>query len=97
MIKLSRIEINEKRLDDLESIASKLDLDLEKFENLIKDYHLLNRYYGSEAWFKDKKNFEEGKIKDVKAGVLSEDAVWNLDERISDIVSRMKVIVEKIK
>ncbi len=94
---MNRIEKNEKRLDDLNEIASKIEEDLDKLEDSIKEYQLLNKYYGSKNWFKDKEDFEKGKIKSVKAGVLSEDAVWNLDEKISEILVRMDSIAKQIR
>ena len=94
---MNRIEKNKKRLDDLNEIASKIEEDLDKLEDSIKEYQLLNKYYGSKNWFKDKEDFEKGKIKSVKAGVLSEDAVWNLDEKISEIFVRMDSIAKRIR
>lgn len=91
---IERIEKNEERLDNLNNIINNLDKALEEFENNFKEYKLLNRYYGSKNWFKDKEYFEKGKIKNIKAGVLSEDAVWNLDETVKDIFDRMKKIVK---
>ena len=32
----------------------------------------------------------------IKAGVLSEDAVWNLDEDISDLIKRMNKLIKSI-
>ena len=90
---MGRIEDNEKRLDDLRIIVDKLDNDLEDFYKNLKEYEVLNKYYGSKSWFRDKEDFEKGKI-NTKAGVLSEDAVWDLDERIRDIITRMEGIIE---
>ena len=92
---MGRIETNEKRLDSLNNVVSNLDKYLDEFEKLIPDYKSLNKYYGSKSWFKDKNDFEKGKIKDIKAGVLSEDAIWNLDENISDLINRMNEIRDK--
>ena len=94
---MGRIEDNEKRLDDLNKVVLSLDKHLDDFEDIIHEYYDLNEYYGSEEWLKDKEDFESGKIKDVKAGVLSEDAVWNLDERIKDLLTRMNGIVELLE
>ena len=90
---MGRIEENETRLDNLNNIVLSLDKHLDDFEDNIHEYLSLNEYYGSEEWKKDKEDFEAGKIKNVKAGVLSEDAVWDLDERIDDILSRMDGII----
>lgn len=94
---MNRIEDNEKRLDTLKEIVSNLDKDLTELENNINEYYKLNKYYGSKNWLKDKENFENGKIKDIKAGVLSEDAVWNLDEDISDLIKRMNKLIKSVK
>ena len=94
---MKRIEDNEKRLDKLSKIVSKLDNNLVNFEDLIQDYYSLNEYYGSKEWFQDKDAFESGKIKNIKAGVLSEDAVWNLDENIKDLIIKMEEIIKLYK
>lgn len=93
---MKRIEENEIRLDNLNNIVNNLDKNLEELEKSVKDYKLLNKYYGSKAWFKDKEDFEKGKINNIKAGVLSEDAVWNLDEEIKDIINRIDNIKKHI-
>ena len=91
---MGRIEENEERLDKLNESVLALDKDLDSFEDLIHEYYSLNEYYGSKEWLKDKDDFEKGKINNVKAGVLSEDAVWNLDENVKDLLTRMKGIIE---
>ena len=54
---------------------------------------LLKKYYGSKNWFNDKDNYELGNIKPVKAGVLSEDTVWNMLEDLDKMIEEMKTIV----
>ena len=93
---IDRIVKNEERLDDLLDIVKKLEDSLDKFKLCRKDFYLLNKYYGSKNWFKDKEALENGSIK-VKAGVLSEDAIWNLDERVGDIILEMKYISDMYK
>ena len=94
---MGRIEDNEKRLDTLNKVVLSLDKHLDDFEDVIHEYYELNEYYGSKDWFQDKEDFESGKIKNVKAGVLSEDAVWDLDERINDLTTRMSGIIELLE
>ncbi len=91
---MERIEENEKRLDKLNESVLTLDKDLDSFEDLIHEYYSLNEYYGSKEWLQDKEDFESGKIKSVKAGVLSEDAVWDLDENVKDLLTRMEGIIK---
>ena len=87
---LARIEKNEKRLDEILLSVKKLEDALQEFKAHQKDIALLNQYYGSKNWFQDKDDFENGKIPRIKAGVLSEDAVWNLNEEIRSLKEEMK-------
>lgn len=92
---IERIEENEKRLDNLIDIVNRLEKDLDDFESNKKDLKLLKKYYGSKNWFKDKEAFESKKISNVKAGVLSEDAVWNTLDDLDNLIKRMSKIVKK--
>ncbi len=94
---MKRIETNEKRLDNLNKVVLDLDIALSKFEESIPDLSKLNKYYESKEWLKDKDDYENGKYQSIKAGVLSEDAIWNLDEDIGDILDRMNNILNSIK
>ena len=94
---IDRISKNEERLDMALSSVENLEKALEDFKKNKKDIKLLNKYYGSKAWFNDKDAFEKKKIANVKAGVLSEDAVWNMNEDISYLISEMKKIVSNYK
>ncbi len=94
---MKRIIDNEQRLDNLSNLTKKIHRDLDDFTKIIHEYHLLNKYYGSKGWFKDKETFEKGKYPNIKAGVLSEDAVWNLDEDIHELIHKMEIIIKKIK
>ena len=92
---IDRISKNEKRLDDISLSLKNLEKALNEFKKNKKDLILLNSYYGSKNWFKDKDDYEKNKIPKIKAGVLSEDAVWNMNEDINDIIIEMKEIVDK--
>ena len=87
---IDRISKNETRLDNILSSIKELENALAKFKANKKDLYLLNKYYGSKAWLEDKEAYENGKIPRIKAGVLSEDAVWNLNEEIEDLIKQMK-------
>lgn len=87
---LARIEKNEKRLDEILLSVKKLEEALQEFKAHQKDITLLNQYYGSQNWLQDKEDFENSKIPRIKAGVLSEDAVWNLNEEIRSLREEMK-------
>ncbi len=90
-----RITKNEERLDNLLKSIKELEISLSNFKNNKKDLYLLNKYYGSKNWFKDKENYEQRNISNIKAGVLSEDAVWNMNEDIKDLIKEMKKIIKE--
>ena len=93
-----RIAKNEERLDAACASIKNLENALDEFVALKKEIALLNRYYGSKNWFSDKEAYESGKIPKIKAGVLSEDAVWNMNEDIKELMKRMrKVEKENLK
>ena len=94
---VNRIRENEKRLDNALECVKKLEESLELFKSNQKDIKKLNRYYGSKSWFKDKEAYEKKEIDQIKAGVLSEDAVWNLDESIGNLITEMRRIVDSYK
>jgi len=89
---IDRISKNEKYLDSALLSIDKLEVALSLFKSNFDNIDLVNKYYGSKEWFKDKAAFESKKIS-VKAGVLDEDTVWNMNESISDLISDMKEIV----
>jgi hypothetical protein len=91
---IDRISKNEERLDKLLSNIKELEVALENFKTSKKDLDLLNKYYDSKNWLKDKDAYENGSIPKIKAGVLSEDAIWNMNEELKDLIKDMKNIVK---
>ena len=91
---IDRITKNEERLDKLSSNIKELEVALENLKASKKDLDLLNKYYDSKNWLKDKDAYENGSIPKVKAGVLSEDAIWNMNEELKDLIKDMKSIVK---
>ena len=92
---IDRIVKNEKRLDDISLNLKDLENALNTFKENKKDLNYLYRYYGSNNWFDDKEAFENNDIPRIKAGVLSEDAVWILNENIDEIMLDMKEVAEE--
>ncbi len=90
----NRITENEELLDSISSTIANTNKALEEFKSIKEKIELLNKYYGSKEWFKDKEDFESGKISNIKAGVLSEDAVWNMNEEVADTIKEMKDIIK---
>ena len=93
---LDRITKNEERLDNAVLSINKLEEALNEFKTNYKNIKLLNKYYGSKSWLDDKEKYENNEIIRLKAGVLSEDAVWNMNEEIKEIAKEMKNIIKKI-
>lgn len=89
---IERIKNNEEKLDKVLDIIKRLEEALDDFENSQNIIKELNDYYGSKEWFEDKGAFETGKIERVKAGVLTEDAVWDLVIDINELLERMNKI-----
>ncbi len=90
-----RIKKNEERLDAISASLKRLEDALNELQDNKKKLHLLNKYYGSKSWFQDKEDYENDKIPKVKAGVLSEDAVWNLNEKFKEIMEQMESLAKK--
>ena len=91
---IERISKNEERLDNITLSINELKQALYNFKSNKKDINLLNKYYGSKNWFKDKELYENEKIHKIKAVVLSEDAVWNILEEVKELINDMKSVIE---
>lgn len=93
---VERIIENEKKFDEVISVVNNLELSLNSFENIKETIEDLNKYYGSNEWFIDKENIENGKIDNVKNGILSEDGFWNVHVDIKELAKRMNKISNEI-
>ena len=83
---LQRIREMEDRLNRCAAATADLDRQLDRMEELREDMIRLFSYYGSEAWYEDR----EGDLpKDVPAGVLSEDLVYDQITAVRDAAFRM--------
>ena len=90
---IKRINENEKRFDLIKENIDKLSFELEKFKSNKKELDLLNKYYESKKWVNDKDMYENNNIPKIKAGILSEDAIWNLNEDINDLINEMNDVI----
>lgn len=79
MKQIERIQYMEEILDEAEKTIRDLLTALENYNKIKDKIKELEAYYDSPLWMKDYADDEEGKIpRDLKRGVLSEDAVYNL-------------------
>lgn len=78
MNQIERIEHFEKILDEATAAVDNLSSALENYSAVQEKYFELMEYYDGE-WRQDYEDDEAGKIpKDLKRGVLSQDAVYDL-------------------
>ena len=90
-IQVDRIKKMESYLDESAAAVAELSEALEKYEKVQNKYYKLADYYGSRKWMDDYEADEAGKLPgDLKRGVLSEDAVYDLLTDHSELMARMQ-------
>ena len=90
MNQIERIREMEQCLDVSAAAVRRMADALEEYEAAQKAYKKLSDYYGSARWLKDFEDDEAGKLpRDLKRGVLSEDAVYDLITEDHDLKVRM--------
>ena len=93
---IARIKEMEAALDASESAVKDLSDALERYEAVSDELHKLEMYYSNGEWRADFEADEAGLIPaDMKRGVLSEDAVYNLLTENDELMERMRAISNK--
>ncbi|MBQ8453615.1 MAG: DUF4298 domain-containing protein [Prevotella sp.] len=93
MEQTERIKQMEHCLDRASQAVMRLSAALDEYADAQDALHQLSDYYGSDAWKRDFADDSAGLLpQDLKRGVLSEDAVWNLLEDVRDLKERMRNI-----
>ena len=83
---IQRIKDMEKKLDLCVSATEELSGALDRMGSVLDEMSALFGYYGSEEWYEDR----DGELpSEVKAGVLSEDAVYDQITEIRNTAFRM--------
>ena len=96
MKQTERIQYYEAILDEAETVIKELSEALENYSSIQNKIKELEIYYLGPIWMQDYKDDEEGKIeKDLKRGVLSEDAVYNLLSEQTAIKDRLEEILKQ--
>ncbi len=96
MTRIERITEMERCLDASRAAVDRLAEAFDAYEAVQKDYIKLSDYYGSAKWNEDYEADEAGRIpKDLKRGVLSEDAVYDLITDNHELVVRMMKVITK--
>ena len=79
MEQIERIKLMEQHLDRASQAVIRLSAALEQYAAAQESLKVLNDYYGSDEWKQDFADDEAGLLpNDLKRGVLSEDAIWNV-------------------
>ena len=95
MEQIERIMQMEHRLDCASQAVMRLSAALDEFADTQDALRQLSDYYGSDAWKQDFNDDSKGVLPpDLKRGVLSEDAVWNLLEDVRDVKERMAGLLD---
>ena len=90
MNRIQRIQEMEGHLDAASEAVSRLSEALSEYEDVQKRLKKLTDYYESAQWMKDYEADEAGKLpQDLKRGVLSEDAVYDLLTENRELLVRM--------
>ena len=89
--RIGRIEEMEKCLDEASKAIRELSDALSRYEWARDKYYKLQEYYDSDLWLQDFEADEEGRLpKDLKRGVLSEDAVFDLITEHERVLERLE-------
>lgn len=90
-VQTERIKRMESYLDEAASAVAELSEAMDRYEKIQNKYYKLEEYYGSKKWMDDFEADEAGKLPaDLKRGVLSEDAVYDLITDHSELMTRMQ-------
>ncbi|MCR5723047.1 MAG: DUF4298 domain-containing protein [Lachnospiraceae bacterium] len=94
--RIDRIKKMEAILDEANASLDELAASVSRYVSLQKKIRKLENYYTDGQWRKDYEADEAGKLqKDLKRGVLSEDAVYDLLERNKEIYKLFKKLTIK--
>ena len=95
MEQIERIKKMERCLDRASQAVIRLSATLDEYAEAQDALRQLSDYYGSDLWKHDFADDSAGLLpQDLKRGVLSEDAVWNLLEDVRDVKERMQEMVK---
>ena len=88
---VERIQEMEEILDRANKVIDEIGSKISELEALQPDIQKLEKYYTGKEWKADFKLDEEEKLpSDLKRGVLSEDAVYDLLERNRELRDKFK-------
>ncbi len=94
MEQIERIRHMEQQFNRAASAVMQLSVALDQLQESQDAIKALSDYYGSDTWKQDFTDDERGRLPhNLRRGVLSEDAIWNLLEDYRELKQRMQSIV----
>ena len=94
MEQIERIKQMERHLDRASQAVMQLSAALDQYAAVQESLKALDAYYGSHEWKQDFAADEAGLLpKDLKRGVLSEDAIWNVLSDSKELKARMQELL----
>ena len=88
---IERIKEMEEILDRASAVFAELEKNLSDLQSIQPDIQKLEAYYTDKDWKADFRLDEQGKLpKDLKRGVLSEDAIYDLLEKNREMQDLLK-------
>ena len=97
-VQTERIRKMESYLDEAAEAIAELKEALARYERIQNKYYKLEEYYGSKKWMDDFEADEEGKLPaDLKRGVLSEDALYDLLSDRDEVIRKMESFLKEEK
>ena len=96
MEQIERIQYYEEILDEANKAVSDLSKAIEQYETVKARIIELEAYYGSDTWIRDYEDDEAGTLPaDLKRGVLSQDAVYDMLTKYDILSAELRRIANK--
>ena len=96
MTQNERITTMENYLDEAQIVIRAFSEVLSAYQRIQPKLRELEEYYSSDEWRKDFEDDEVGKLpQNLKRGVLSEDAIYNLLDENKELLADISSIVER--
>lgn len=76
--RIKRFKTHEETLDQMTALTAQLTVLTSQWETLLPKYRDLMAYYQNAQWIEDVEVDNEGAFQELKRGVLSQDAIYNL-------------------
>lgn len=89
----TRIRKMERCLVSASAAVKRLEAALDRYESVRQAIAALDEYYGSDLWRQDLADDEAGLLpENLKRGVLSQDAIWNLLADVRTLTTRLRTL-----